>query len=673
MVKSELLENFTKYILTTYLSIAMLALIRFGEFLIVKHYGIHNVTINTLFNNSINLDAYFAIALSIFLIIPFFLISFLSPKFGKIFYFFVWIITILSTISLTHFFISGEYLLTNVLFQFSFEEIWHIIAIESGTHRNMIWLLYLILPIFIVAYLYMHKNIKLKKWVNYLILASYITLVIITAVNFKYYYKPSYKFTSQFEFFISNNKIAHFIKSAIKSQQSHKELNSKDLLVAIHNFHTENKGFDYESLTFPLLHNEEYANVLGQYFNTSNKAPNIVFIVSEGLASSFAGLHPTTQHLLPFIDSLAANGLYWQNFLSNCCRTYGVLPNVLGSLTSGTLERGFVNFNGEKLFEKRYPDHNSLIKELRNNNYFTSFFYGGWGAFDSYQFFLEEQNIDLFMDMSKFDSVKYIAPWKRIPKGFYWGYDDKALFNQGFDYMNTHKINQPYLNIYLTLNMHEPYNICPIDYYANDFILSRLKKLKLENSPFKGKDNFTLGSLFFYEDALKEFFKNYKKRDDYNNTIFIIFGDHYSVMAFLNNPLEIYHVPLIIYSPLIKKPEKFKGVSTHLDILPSLVALLQYNYGLTFNNEKQWLGQGLDTSKIFHCDRIAPLNLYSPDLPHFIFHDYFTTQDAVYKITDDLNATVVADTLIINKVNRFALGFKAIDNYVCNQNKIWRK
>ena len=139
------------------------------------------------------------------------------------------------------------------------------------------------------------------------------------------------------------------------------------------------------------------------------------------------------------------------------------------------------------------------------------------------------------------------------------------------------------------------------------------------------------------------------------------------------SPLDTYHVPLIIYSPLIIKPEIFKGVSTHLDILPSLSALLQENYGLTFNKEKHWLGQGLDTSKTFRCDRIAPLNLYSSGYIQLLYHDYILTENGVFKISSDFQTSVVSDTLIINKVNRFASDYKSIDNYVCNKNRIWRE
>jgi len=37
----------------------------------------------------------------------------------------------------------------------------------------------------------------------------------------------------------------------------------------------------------------------------------------------------------PYLDSLTTKSLYWENFLSNTGRTFGVLPSLLGSLPFG--------------------------------------------------------------------------------------------------------------------------------------------------------------------------------------------------------------------------------------------------------------------------------------------------------------------------------------------------
>ena len=660
------------YIIITFLSILSLVLIRIFEYTLINYYEIQEISSKILFEGSINLDVYFGIAFSSFLLIPCVLLAQKFSKWSLSIYKIIWVIILIITSCLTHFFISSEYLLTNVIFEFSIEEIEHIISIEGGSKNSLIWCIYLIIPLAIFFLFKIKIKDKYSKWTRYSVLSLYFILLLVIIKNHKHYYKSSVKFDSQYDFYIANNKITHFLLSIKKSSENEDALNSKDLMVGIKDFQLENSQSTYESLEYPLLKSNNYQNVLGNYFKKSNTPPNIVIIVAESLGSSIAGLHKTSEHLLPYIDTLAMEGLYWENFLSNCCRTYGVLPNVLGSLTSGTLERGFVNYNGDEKLGKRYPSHNSLIKELKKNNYFTSFFYGGWGEFDSYSYFLKDQGIDLFTDQSQFDSTKYLAPWKRKPTGFYWGYDDKALFRQWFDYTKKHKLNQPYLSIYMTLNMHEPYNIATSKYYENQFIKKRLKSLKLKSDYFTKKDNYTLGSLFYFEDALRSFINDYKKRSDYDNTIFIIFGDHYSLVSFLNSPLGIYHVPMVVYSPLLKKRDVFKGVSTHLDITPSLLALLKGNFGLKVSEQNHWLGSGLDTSKVFRCNTIAPFNLYSVDFPKFLFHDYFLTQDGVYKVSKDLKATIVRDPKIIKKVNQFANRFKLIDKYVCEKDKIWK-
>lgn len=108
------------------------------------------------------------------------------------------------------------------------------------------------------------------------------------------------------------------------------------------------------------------------------------------------------------------------------------MPNALASLPPGTVERGFMNFNGSEKFGKLYPNHNSLYKELKNNGYHSSYYYGGWGYFDYMQLFVNEQGTDVFFDDTNFDSTKYISPKKIDPNTFCWGYDDASMFSQCF-------------------------------------------------------------------------------------------------------------------------------------------------------------------------------------------------------------------------------------------------
>ena len=60
-----------------------------------------------------------------------------------------------------------------------------------------------------------------------------------------------------------------------------------------------------------------------------------------------------------------------------------------------------------------------------------------------------------------------------------------------------------------------------------------------------------------YADAsLKRLFERYRKRTDYDNTIFVITGDHRIPEIPLSTKIDRYHVPLIIYSPLLQKTKE---------------------------------------------------------------------------------------------------------------------
>lgn len=372
-----LLNSIIYFIFISFWGIFHLILIRVVEFLLIQFYHIHTISLKNLLKNSINLDIHFGLTFSAILFIPTLLIAIKFSRFSFRFYKTIWLIIIFLSIIFTHFFISSEYLITNIIFDFSWEEIKHIILIEGGTQNSLIWILYIILPISIFCFNKIKQKETYLKWTKFIVIPIYTLLILIILINHKHYYKSSLKFDNQYDFFIGNNKLTHFLLSIKNSLDQAEQFKMKEVTRAIKLYQKENKQNTYSSSIFPLLRSDTIKNVLGDYFKKSKLAPNIVIVVAEGLGSSIAGLHKTSEHILPYIDTLAEQGLYWDNFLSNCHRTFGVFPNVLSSLSPGTSDRGFINYNGENLIGKRYPSHNSLIKELKKNHYFTSFFMGG--------------------------------------------------------------------------------------------------------------------------------------------------------------------------------------------------------------------------------------------------------------------------------------------------------
>ena len=83
-------------------------------------------------------------------------------------------------------------------------------------------------------------------------------------------------------------------------------------------------SFDYiDEKHFPFLHKvDPDADVLSPFFNRLGTAPNIVFIVVEGLGGAFSNEDAYLGSFTPFLDSLSKKSLYWRNFLSAGGRTF---------------------------------------------------------------------------------------------------------------------------------------------------------------------------------------------------------------------------------------------------------------------------------------------------------------------------------------------------------------
>ncbi len=92
---------------------------------------------------------------------------------------------------------------------------------------------------------------------------------------------------------------------------------------------------------YPFLHTDETPDVLSPFFTTASTPPNVVIILVEGLGRAFTGPNAYLGSFTPFVDSLAQQSLYWENFLSEGGRTFAVLPSILGSLPFG--QQGFAD------------------------------------------------------------------------------------------------------------------------------------------------------------------------------------------------------------------------------------------------------------------------------------------------------------------------------------------
>lgn len=359
---------------------------------------------------------------------------------------------------------------------------------------------------------------------------------------------------------------------------------------------------------YPLLHRAQYDDVLGPRFHIGSQKPNIVIIIVEGLGRDFVGAGAHDGGFTPFLDSLSKRSLYWENFLSTSGRTFGVFPALLGSLPHA--EGGFMELGA------RMPPHITLMTLLHERGYLTSYFTGTDGHFDLIDVFMERQKVDSLTDERKFGAGYEKEQGER---GFTWGYGDRELFRRA-------------------LASYGPATARPRLDVSGD----RRDEFRKYSGVFE--------SLLYTDDAIRWFLQEYAKRADYGRTIFVITGDHRLIPVPPLARIDRYRVPFLIFSPMLRAPRRFSSVSSHLDVVPTLLALLHDDYGMSFPDTVPWLGTGIDTAQQFRNVHSLALMRVKNELDEYLDGFHFLSGDQLFTVGDGLTLRPTQDDRALAEV-----------------------
>lgn len=406
-------------------------------------------------------------------------------------------------------------------------------------------------------------------------------------------------------------------------------------------------GFRYLDLRYPFLHAEQTADELGAHFVVhSDSPPNLVFIIVEGLGRSFSGPDASLGSFTPFLDQLAARSLYWENFLAAQGRTFAVLPSIFGSLPFG--DEGFAAL-GEAM-----PVHATLLSVLKSQGYRLNFYAGTDLEFDNERAFLRRQGVDVLLEEKDFGPG-------HGPSN-YWGYADDELVSLAVA-DQTRNARQPFVSVLQTNSTHTPYTFPGQQRYLQRFE-QRLEQLQV---PAGQKGDYLAHrdiyeSILYVDDTLRRYFEEAQRRPSYGNTIFIVTGDHRLPELPMAERIDRYHVPLIIFSPLLKAPLRIKSVSSDFDIAPSLLAFLANGYGLRTPKAVTWIGSGLDLEPSFRNVHEIPMKQTKTNLVDFAAGTWFLSGDTLYTLSDGMRVEPVQDaTAQAHVAARFA-AFRAANS-----------
>ena len=479
----------------------------------------------------------------------------------------------------------------------------------------------------------------------------YVTLLLIAASA------PLFFLTKPIQDKYIVNKISYCIHSCFLDNENNNFNTNKieydeDQIENYKQIYPERKVYDYK---YPLERKDNTENVLGPFFEKSNKKPNIVVIIVESLDYNLFGQNEYGYTFTPFLDSLSKHSLLWTNCLSTTPRSFGAVPAITGSVP-----HGFMGFQFGDM-----PEYNSLFSVLKNNNYATNAFYAGEFSFDKVYDYLVTQKIDylspFYQEFTKKESKKFDHT--------YWGWHDKVMFDKSMEVIEQRDKTKSNLDLFITISQHDNKlklnNKEETDSYYNkaEEIISTLPE---EEQIKKNEIIGFLAATLYSDKSIEHFFKRYNDFYDDENTIFIITGDH-SLNLNPYNPLDSFHVPLIIWSPMLKKAQHFKSAVSHNDIVPTINALLRDNFNMKTPNKIHWMGGELDTISEFHCDLKTTFLRYTRKVFDCIYGNYYYLDmdnlPRVYLVKDNLELEKINDKELVEKVGKDFETIVYIDNY----------
>jgi len=280
------------------------------------------------------------------------------------------------------------------------------------------------------------------------------------------------------------------------------------------------------------------------------KRLNIMLVMVESLSAKYLGSFGDTHGLTPNLDELRKQSLTFTNFYATGTRTDRGLEAVTLSIPP-TPGRSIVKRIG------RESGYASLGKQLGVRGYDSVFLYGGRGYFDNMNAFFSGNGYRIIDQSSVAESE---ITFKNA-----WGMSDEDLFRQAIRVADEdYQAGKPFFFHLMTTSNHRPYT------YPDG---------RIDIASGSGR----YGAVKYTDYAIAEFIKAARQKPWFDDTVFVIVADHCAGSAgWQDLPVENYHIPLFIYSPKHVGAREFSGVSSQIDIAPTLMGLLNLDYVSTF-------------------------------------------------------------------------------------------
>jgi len=281
---------------------------------------------------------------------------------------------------------------------------------------------------------------------------------------------------------------------------------------------------------------------------------NVVLISIESLSAAYMKAYGYEESVTPFLDQLAQKSLFFTNLYATGNRTVRGLEALTLCIPPTA---------GESVIKREKENKNKFTtgSVFKSKGYSVKYLYGGYSYFDNMKDFYGGNGYEI-VDRDNFTP-------EEITFANVWGVCDEDMATKAISEMNKdYKAGKPFFHHWMTVSNHRPFT------YPEGKI-----DIPADSKSRKGGVKYT-------DYSIMKFFEMAQKQPWFKNTVFVIVADHCSSSAGKTElPMDKYRIPAMIYAPEFVAPQKFSQVTSQIDVMPTVLGLLNFKY------QSKFLGQ----------------------------------------------------------------------------------
>ncbi|WP_203361756.1 LTA synthase family protein [Bacillus sp. REN10] len=292
------------------------------------------------------------------------------------------------------------------------------------------------------------------------------------------------------------------------------------------------------------------------------KGKNLIVVSVESTQDFVINNKVNGQEITPFMNQFAKESLYFNNFYHQTGQGKTSDAEFLVENSLYPLSRGAVFFthSGNKF--------HSMAEKLNENGYYTNAMHANNKSFWNRDIMYKSLGYQRFYEAGDYDV--------NDENSVNWGMKDIPFFEQSVEHMK--EMKQPFYSKMITLTNHHPFYYDEEDKFIDEFTSK------------DGTVNRYFVTVRYTDEALKRFVEQLKASGLYENSVIVLYGDHYGisenhdqamseylgkeVTPFVSTQLQ--KVPFMIHIPGVKG-RVVENVGGQVDIRPTLLHLLGIN------------------------------------------------------------------------------------------------